>query len=107
MNEPSKRVEVCRRRGSGADTPRGGLPLHVTSMVVRVVQAQYENGVLRPAQQLRQGEQGKLDRRATSGPQSLGCGEAREYREWGRPCFLPSRDLRVGRNLRFSSHGAK
>ena len=51
-----------RMPGYGADTPRGGLPLHVTIMVVRVVQAQYQDGVLRPAQRLsiRPGEQVSL-----------------------------------------------
>ena len=37
---------------SGAETPRDGLPLHVTIMVVRVVEAQYEDGVLVPTQRL-------------------------------------------------------
>ena len=48
--------------GSGAETPRGGLPLHVTIMVVRVVEAQYEDGVLVPTQRLslRPGEQVSL-----------------------------------------------
>lgn len=39
--------------GAGADTPRRSFsPPHGTIKVVRVVEAQYEDGVLRPAQRL-------------------------------------------------------